>query len=119
MQHFFTYKSIVTQKWYDEGPPVTFWLPGFYFTQAFLTGIRQNYARKYQIPIDLLAFDFVILKETVFKTTPNDGVYIYGLFLDGARFDMKNMSVEESLPKVLYDNMPFVSDFIPQERRIN
>ncbi|KAK2577836.1 hypothetical protein KPH14_001102, partial [Odynerus spinipes] len=96
------------QKWYDEGPPVTFWLSGFYFTQAFLTGSRQNFARKYSIPIDHLVYDFIIMKETYLTTPPEDGVYVYGLFLDGARFDKTEMRLDESIPKVLYDNMPFM-----------
>ncbi len=82
----------------------------FYFQPSllgFLTGILQNYARKYDFPIDHLSFDFNAIPayrdqsaysegmkglnfgdehpDDAAIERPDDGVLIHGLFMDGFR----------------------------------
>lgn len=59
------------QEWIDGGPPVVFWISGFYFTQSFLTGVSQNYARRHTIPIDHIGFEFEV---RVLRAGPVPGV---------------------------------------------
>ncbi|KAL4617872.1 dynein heavy chain 3, axonemal [Arapaima gigas] len=97
------------QDWIDKGPPNVFWVSGFYFTQSFLTGVSQNFARKYSIPIDYIGFEFEVTKqETQMEQKPEDGAYVKGLFLEGARWDREKMVIGESLPKILFDPLPII-----------
>lgn len=98
--------------WLNNKPPAIFWLSGFFFTQAFLTGSAQNFARKYTIPIDDVIFDFEMKAATMYEQGPENGVYTQGLFLEGCRWDPDEFVLGESLPKVLFSPAP-VMHFVP------
>ncbi|EGR31445.1 hypothetical protein IMG5_109350, partial [Ichthyophthirius multifiliis] len=100
-------RLVFFQKWIDEGAPINFWISGFYFTQSFLTGVLQNFARKYTIPIDEVQFDFVMQKESVAEK-PQDGACVYGLFVEGAKWNYDTMLMDESDPKILFVECPSI-----------
>lgn len=62
------------RSWENRGIPAAFWISGFYFPQAFLTGTLQNFARKYVVSIDAIDFSFQVANSS------NDRFHFY-LFL--------------------------------------
>jgi dynein heavy chain len=111
------------QSWFDLGktPPVH-WISGIFFPQAFFTGAMQNFARKYGEEIDLLSFAHKALDDVQdpkreLTSPPEDGVYHYGMFLEGARWDTTTHQLEESHPKELFTELPAFW-FVPVKNRV-
>lgn len=75
---------------------------------GFLTGVLQNHARKYNIPIDSLQFNCQVHQfhedehRKIEKQMGNDGVLINGLFLEGARWDLEKERLQDSFPMEMF-----------------
>ncbi|KXZ43279.1 hypothetical protein GPECTOR_96g745 [Gonium pectorale] len=93
--------------WLNNGPPVVYWISGFFFTQAFLTGAKQNYARKHRIPIDLIDFHHIVcdLPDDSLRA-PDSGVLCSGMFLEAAAWDIVGHRLCESEPRALFVQLP-------------
>jgi dynein heavy chain len=98
--------------WIFDGRPNTFWLTGFFNPNGFITAMRQEITRMHRG----WALDAVVcvnevtkmaLREDV-KEAPKEGVYIYGLFLDGAGWNRAGAHLTEQHPKVLYIALPIL-----------
>jgi dynein heavy chain len=100
--------------WLKYGNPTCYWLSGFFYPQSFMTGILQTHSRRYGIPIDHLKFSFNVTdcNKDEIKAGAYDGVYIYGLILEGAVWDRDERQLADSHPKELYSVMPVIH-FLP------
>ena len=99
------------KRWITQGRPKVFWITGFFNPQGFLTAMRQEVTRAHKG----WALDSVICQNLVTRfskedihDSPPEGVYIHGLFLEGASIDRKTGKLIESKPKVLYEQMPVI-----------
>jgi len=97
--------------WLTNGRPKSFWLTGFFNAQGFLTSVQQEVTRRHSgwslddvIPYsEMTPFE----KEDVDKKDRiEEGVYIWGLFLDGAAWDKKKNSLCDAPPKKLFVATP-------------
>ncbi|XP_047115990.1 dynein axonemal heavy chain 6 [Schistocerca piceifrons] len=116
------------QTWLTSGQPISFWISGFFFPQGFLTGTLQTHARKYELPIDQLKFEFtvqkVVLDQELLKAAhyqaegkevpemyeglkrPSDGVLVHGIFLDASRWDLQTMTLCDPNPGEMNPPLP-------------
>ncbi|VDM31109.1 unnamed protein product [Hydatigera taeniaeformis] len=83
--------------------PKAFWIGAFTFPTGFLTAVMQTAARTHGVGVDTLSWDFNVLtiSEQNIPSSPKEGVYVSGLFLEGAGWDMKNQCLMEAAPMML------------------
>jgi len=90
-----------------------YWLTGFTNAQGFLTGMRQEVTRQHKK--DQWALDDVVTHTEVLamdyerlKDCPDEGQNIYGLFMEGGRWNRQEGKLDESEPKKLFTSMPVI-----------
>jgi len=106
--------------WYEFGTPIVFWVSGFFFPQAFLTGTMQNHSRANRIAIDKLSFEYKMedhRKWSDVTEKPETGCLLYGMFLEGCKWDDDTHKLGESDPKRLFVELPMVH-LHPVENRV-
>lgn len=86
------------------------WLGGFFNPQSFLTSIMQSAAQRTGQELDKLTIvtDVTKYRADEIEHASRDGVYVTGLFLEGARWDETGAVLESSRPKEMYCGMPVI-----------
>ncbi|KAL0970220.1 hypothetical protein UPYG_G00238880 [Umbra pygmaea] len=99
-------------------PPILFWLSGFTFPTGFLTAVLQASARQHNMSVDMLSWEFIVstVEDNHLLCPPKDGVYIRGLYLEGAGWDKKSSCLVEAEPMQLVCPIPSIH-FKPVETR--
>merc|ERR1711998_81594 len=100
--------------WLSEKRPDSFWITGFFNPNGFLTAMKQEVVRRHKA--EKWSLDDVVdrTEATTFeniskiKDQISEGVYVHGLFIEGAGFDRAGGFITESTPKVLFTSMPIL-----------
>ncbi|XP_050528019.1 dynein axonemal heavy chain 8-like [Daktulosphaira vitifoliae] len=104
-------RQLQISTWIFKEKPSKFWLTGFFNPQGFLTAMKQEISRAHTgWTLDNMVLDnrVTIYSKYEIGKQPTEGVYVYGLFLDGASWNKKSSVLQESLHKILITEMPVI-----------
>jgi len=113
-------------KWLNLGRPKAYWMTGFFNPQGFLTAMKQEVNRKHAA--DKWALDDVVMTSEVthpakdfesLKEGPPEGVFVYGLYLDGCAWSSRENRLVDSEPKKLFNPLPvlFVTGVLAKDKK--
>jgi dynein heavy chain len=98
----------------ENAPPKIVFINRLFNPLSYLTAIRQTFAQTSNLELDKLiivteptSIDLRNQKDSI--TLPKDGIMIYGMHLQGARWDEENRIIDESKPREDYCVMPVIN----------
>ena len=109
-------------KWLKHGRPKSYWLPGFSNGSGFLTAVKQEVCRANSG----WALDDVVTFTEVHKIdfeevrdAPSMGVYVHGLYLEGASWSKKEAHLIEAARGELIKLLPcmFITGVLKQQKK--
>merc|ERR1712100_70674 len=93
--------------------PISVWLTALFNPMAYITAILQTTARANDLPLDQMDI-WTDMPEAMepsgVSAYPEEGMYIHGLFMEGARWDSKKNVVADSVPKELHPPVPVMHE---------
>ncbi|XP_071376580.1 dynein axonemal heavy chain 11 [Centroberyx affinis] len=104
----------------DLSLPSVVWLSGLFNPQSFLTAVMQSLARKNEWPLDKVNLTVDVTKKfkEEFNQPAREGAYVYGLYMEGARWDTQAGVITEARLKELTPAMPVISvRAVPSDRQ--
>ncbi|XP_047042441.1 dynein axonemal heavy chain 8-like [Helicoverpa zea] len=107
----FLERTIQFSTWCFQARPNSFWMTGFFNPQGFLTAMRQEVTRAHKgWALDMVTLHNEVTKLSYeeIKVPPPEGVYIHGLYIDGAGWDRRNLRLCECALKMVYTVLPVV-----------
>ena len=100
---------------WTQGPtdiPVVTWLSGLFNPTSFLTAVMQTTAQAQSLELDKLRVATEVTKRmepSEFSAHSRDGAYVYGLSLEGARWDMQGAMLAPSAAGEMTCLMPVIN----------
>jgi len=119
--------------WINKERPPSFWLTGFFNPQGFLTAMKQEVARTKKDKgwaLDEVEYDTDPTKEIISSddgridgmklNPPQEGVYIHGMYLEGAGWNNSQKALDDSTPGRLFQAFPIMhvtAAYVPRNEK--
>lgn len=97
--------------WAITGEPIVLWLAGLHIPETYLAALVQMACHRNNWSLDRSLIYTAVSKFTkpeYVEDKPDQGCYVSGLYLEGARWDLNEQCLKRSLPKILIEELPIL-----------